>query len=172
VKKVIICAVFVFAVFSLSYNTGCAQERKDASSGVNAGSKAINFKLADIEGKNVSLNDFIGKKVILLVFSATWCPPCNKEIPELKKLHNKYGKKGFEVIDVYIQESRRKLINFVKNKDIPYTILLDLDGGVAKRYKVRGIPTLMVIDKKGVIRKRSYPPSSRFIPLFEKLLKE
>jgi len=172
VKKVIICAIFVFAVFFLSYNIGCAQEKANVSFGVDAGSKAINFKLQDVKGKNVSLNDFIGKKVILLVFSATWCPACNEEIPELKELHNKYGKKGFKVLDVDIQESQKKVANFVKKKEIPYTVLLDLDGTVARQYKVRGIPTLMIIDKKGVIRERSYPPSSRFIPLFEKLLKE
>lgn len=159
-KRIIVCIFVAFAVFLFLYQTGYTQ------------GEVIDFTLKDIKGKDVTLGNFIGKNVILLVFSATWCPPCNKEIPELKKLHNEYGESGLKIIDVYIQESRRKLVNFVKNKDIPYTILLDLDGGVARQYKVRGIPTLMVIDKKGIIQKRSYPPSSRFIPLFEELLKE
>lgn len=159
-KKIIIIIFIVFVAFFFLYQTGHTQE------------KAIDFTLKDIKGKEVSLSDFTGEKVVLLVFSATWCPACNREIPALKKLHSEYDKRGLKIIDVYIQESQEKIAKFIENNSIPYTILLDLDGKVARQYEVRGIPTFMVIDKKGIIKERGFPPSSRFIPLFEDLLKE
>lgn len=73
-------------------------------------------------------------------------------------------------MDVFIQESKAKVESKVSKEKIPYTVLLDLDGEVAKQYSIHGVPTLLIIDKEGTIVKRGYPPSSRFIPLFEELL--
>ena len=56
-----------------------------------AGGKASDFTLKDLNGANVSLSDFLGKKVILVSFWATWCAPCLKEMPHLDQLQNELG---------------------------------------------------------------------------------
>lgn len=75
-KKVIIFGVLVSIALILLHSI---------SPGVEAGSKAVDFTLEDIGGNKVSLKDYEGENVVLLVFSTTWCPSCNSEIPELKK---------------------------------------------------------------------------------------
>jgi len=160
-KKVVIFGVLVSLALILLHNI---------SPGIEAGNKAADFTLEDIDGNKVSLNDYKGENVVLLVFSTTWCPSCNREIPELKKLHEQFSGKGLKIVEVFIQESRAKVGSKVSKEEIPYTVLLDLGGEAAKQYNIHGVPTLLVIDKEGTIVKRGYPPSSRFIPLFEELL--
>lgn len=111
---------------------------------------APDFNLKDLEGKTHFLSDYSGKTV-LLTFTTTWCPYCKKEIPILKKFYKEYKGKGFELIAIYIQESDKKVASFVKKYDLPYTVLLDLDGRVARSYGIRGVPTKILIDKKGTI---------------------
>jgi peroxiredoxin len=111
---------------------------------------ATDFNLKDLAGKTHFLSDYRGKTV-LLTFTTTWCPYCIKDIPNLKKIYNGYKDRDFELIAVYIQESDKKVASFVKKYDLPYTILLDTDGTVAQSYGVRGVPTKVLVDKKGKI---------------------
>lgn len=171
-RRIIVFGLALFIVFVFLYKIGSTQEKTDVSFGIDVGERAKDFTLKDINDSQVSLNDYIGKNVIFLVFSTTWCPSCNKEIPELIKLHDKYSEEGLKIIDVFIQEDKNKVGRVVSRNAIPYTVLLDLYGEIGRQYKIRGVPTLMVIDKDGIIRRKGYPPSSRFVPLFEDLLKE
>jgi len=61
------------------------------------GGKAPLFLLPDLNGRTISLEQFHGK-VVFLAFWAPWCIPCNEELPELEKLHQKYGKDAIDVI--------------------------------------------------------------------------
>jgi len=171
-KRIIIFSLIIFVAVVFLYKIGCTQPNKDTLVGSDVGDKVENFTLSAFKGPNVSLSDYIGKNVILLVFSTTWCPSCNKEIPELKKLHDEYDDKGLKIIDIFVQEGKNKVSPVVKRNKIPYTVLLDVDGEVTRDFRVRGVPTLMLIDADGIIRRRGYPPSSRFIPLIEDLLKD
>jgi peroxiredoxin len=119
--------------------------------------QAPSFTLKDIHGKSVNLDDHRGN-VILLDFWATWCPPCRKSIPELVNLQREYESQGLVVLgislDEYPQVGDRDLKSFVTKNGINYRIirytrklLSDYfgDGQIA-------IPTMFVIDRKGVIR--------------------
>lgn len=112
--------------------------------------KAPDFVLEDLEGKKVKLSDYKGK-VVLLVFSTTWCQYCRAEIPHLKKLYSQYKEKGLEIINIDIQESREKVSSFAAKHKLPYKVLLDNDGEVARTYDVRGVPTKILIGKDGKI---------------------
>ena len=85
---------------------------------------------------------------------ATWCPPCRKEIPELVKIQKAYKKKGVEVIGVATdREGADKVKPFAKEYKINYTVLLDPKPELSgPKLKVRGIPTLFLVDRKGVVR--------------------
>lgn len=152
-KKVIfVIGVLVFiAGFTLA---GSAKEATRPAG--SPGGKAIDFTLKNLAGKDINLmKDFTKRKVIILVFSATWCSYCVQEIPALKAVYNKYNYKGVEIIHIDPQESRERIQGLVDKYKIPYTVLLDSQGEVTKQYKVLGIPTIIFLDQNRVIKWRS-----------------
>lgn len=112
---------------------------------------APDFVLKDVKGNQIRFSDYKGK-VVLLNFTTTWCPYCRQIRPYLEKLHDRYAKKGFVLISIYIQESRKKVASYTDKYKIPFKALLDENGRVAQSYGVVGVPTLVLIDKKGLIQ--------------------
>ncbi|MCU0575546.1 MAG: TlpA family protein disulfide reductase [Desulfobacterota bacterium] len=113
-------------------------------------SMAPDFILQDLKGKERSLKDYRGK-VVLLNFTTTWCPYCKKDIPNLKKLHLSMKGKAFELVSIYVNESPKRVMAFAEKYSLPYTVLVDSDAVVARKYNVRGVPMKVVVDKKGAI---------------------
>jgi len=111
---------------------------------------APDFSLKDLDGKTHNLSDYAGKTV-LLNFTTTWCPYCLKDIPYLKKIYRDYQDKGFVLLAIYIQESDRKVSSFAKKQELPYTVLLDTDGRIARTFGVRGVPTKVLVNKEGTV---------------------
>ncbi len=130
--------------------------------------KAPDFTLKDLQGRKFSLNENKGKPV-LLVFSTTWCPYCIEEIPRLKDIYAKYGTKGLLMLQVDIQESQAKVAKFVEKHKLPYRVLLDETADVAKSFGVQGVPTLVLLDKDGMIVCRQCPTIE---PLLDKMFKQ
>ena len=104
------------------------------------------FELKSVSGENVSLSSLKGK-VILLVFGFSSCPYCIKEIPVLKRLHEEFREKSFQVVYVNITEGENQVKRFVEKKSIPYLTLIDKEAKTAKAYRVVGVPTNFLIDK-------------------------
>jgi len=115
---------------------------------------APNFTLPDIDGRAVSLSDHKGK-VVLIDFWATWCIPCRMEMPMLQALHNEFREKGFEVIGISVDENPSKVVpSFIKDVGLNYTNLLGNEE-IARLYgPIEGIPTFVLIDREGKIRRR------------------
>lgn len=133
--------------------------------------KTIDFTLPDLEGKNVSLSDYLGEKVVLLVFGATWCPHCRNEIPELKAIYEKFKRENFVLLYIDIGESKEKVSSFAEKYSLPYTVLLDKESKVASSYKVYGIPYAFLIDKKGKIVFKGGTPKGFLSGEIERLLR-
>lgn len=112
--------------------------------------EAPDFTLKDVAGNEVKLSDYQGK-VVLLVFSTTWCSYCRAEVPHLKKLYAKYQSKGLVLLNIDIQESQKKVASFVAKNKISYPVLLDEDGKVSLAYGIQGVPTTVLINKEGII---------------------
>lgn len=112
--------------------------------------EAPDFTLKDIQGGKFTLNDQRGKPV-LLVFGTTWCPSCREEIPHLKDIYASYAKKGLIMVNIDIQESRDKVSRYADNNELPYRVLLDENGDVAKTYGIRGVPSMILLDEAGKI---------------------
>ena len=111
---------------------------------------APEFVLKDLNGEKVRLADYRGK-VVLLAFSTTWCPHCRKMPPYLNELRSRYGDRGFVILNIDIQESQKKVRSYADKYNIQYRVLLDGNGAVAMAYKVRGVPSLILVDRKGTI---------------------
>jgi peroxiredoxin len=141
--------------------------RSSQGAGPGGTEKAPDFSLKDLKGTEVRLSDSRGRAV-LLVFSASWCPYCRREIPELKKLHDRFKDRGLDLIMVDVRESHKKVASFAARYEIPYRVLLDEEGKVARQYGVRGIPDELLIGKDGGIVCRRCPSVEKEI---EKLLK-
>jgi len=137
--------------------------------GTDVGQTAEDFTLQPVQGgQPVSLLKNDGKPT-LLFFWATWCPPCKREIPDLKKIHEEYAKKGLRMLGVALnfRESREDVVRFQQEQQLPYTVLWDVDNKIATEYGVEGIPTVILLDGKGVIRYRGHQMSEEFTKLLE-----
>ncbi len=113
---------------------------------------APDFELTALDGSTVKLSALKGK-VVVLDFWATWCPPCRKMIPELKKIYSKYKNKNVAVIGISMDEGSLATIKtFVDNAGIKYPVVKG-DHALSKAYGyINAIPTSFIIDKAGVIR--------------------
>jgi peroxiredoxin len=130
---------------------GCSmgEERpKGPPSKIAVNAPAPDFSLKDLKGQDVSLGSFRDCPV-LLVFGTTWCPYCREEIPRIKEIFKKGKEKKLEVLNIYINEPEAKVSAFASKYELPYPVLLDKDGQVAERYQVRGVPTLVLLDRQG-----------------------
>lgn len=112
--------------------------------------EAPDFSLKDLDGKTFKLSAYRGNPVVL-IFSATWCPECRSEIPYFKYLYSTYRHQGVEVVTIDVMEKRDKVKRFSERYDIPYKMLLDETGAVAEAYGVRGVPTIVLVDKAGKV---------------------
>ncbi|MFH1855818.1 MAG: TlpA disulfide reductase family protein [Candidatus Omnitrophota bacterium] len=117
------------------------------------GSSAPVFELKSVSGKTVSLKDYEGKAV-LLDFGTSWCHYCVEKIPILKDIHK--NRSGIIVLYIDVQENENAAKVLIEKYDIPYPVLLDKDGKVASEYKILGFPTILIVDKKGIIRYRGH----------------
>jgi peroxiredoxin len=119
---------------------------------------ASDFTLTDVDGKQVSLSDYLGKSAIIVDFWATWCKPCIAEMVHLQKLYDKKKAGGFVVLAVSIDgpETEAQVAPFVKNKGFTFPVLLDSETRVTSLYNPRrAAPYTVLIDRRGkVVAKR------------------
>ncbi len=133
------------------------------------GKVAPDFTLNDTKGNPVSLSSLRGK-IVLLDFWASWCGPCRRENPNVKKLYNKYKNKGFEVMSVSLDRKRAPWLAAIQKDDLPWIHVSDVKGwkcAPAQLYKVRSIPATFLLDKEGRIIAKGLRG-----PMLEQKLKE
>ena len=104
----------------------------------------------DINQKNVNLDDFKGK-LLILNFWATWCAPCKEEMPSLDELQSNTKFSNLKIFPINIgQEDISKSKNFFKELNIEnLDIYIDAPITLAKKFSLRGVPTTIIFDKEG-----------------------
>ena len=123
-----------------------------------AGTQAMDFQLPDLDGKTRSLGEFKGK-VVFLNFWATWCKPCEEEMPSMQQLHAALQGKPFEIVAVSIDKDGAEAIReFVKKYGVTFTVLHDRKGRIKELYKTTGVPETFIIDQNGVIAEKVWGP--------------
>jgi thiol-disulfide isomerase/thioredoxin len=139
--------------------------------------KPLTIEGAALDGSKFSSSQWKGK-VILVDFWATWCGPCREELPRVKKVFADFHKDGLEILGVSSDRSEAALKTFMtENPDMPWPQLFDAAAAakrqwhpLAESYGITGIPTMFLIDKKGVLRTVS--ARENFEELIPKMLKE
>src|SRR5438270_13569249 len=119
------------------------------------GSRLPDFSAKDFEGREFSSADFRGK-VVLIDFWATWCQPCLKEMPGYQKLLDRYGSRGFAVVGFKsaIMRDTEDPVLFAKKIGVRYPLAVAADDLKQKFGGIEGLPTTMLYDRKGILRKK------------------
>ncbi len=118
--------------------------------------RPADFTLRGLDGQPVSLSRFLGKKPVLLVFWATWCPECKAASPKINALHDGLPGEKMQILAIDYRETREAVAAAVKSRGIRYTVLLDEGGQVARAFGVVGIPTYVLIGRNGTVVYRDY----------------
>ena len=105
----------------------------------------------DIDGNKVTISEHHGK-VVIVSFWASWCGPCRKELPILANVAKKVGPEHLKVISInYRDEPKPFRIIADALKTLPITILRDANGKAARKFDVRGVPRMIIIDRDGKV---------------------
>jgi peroxiredoxin len=139
----------IIIVFSIVCLIGCSSDHEEKV----IPSVAPDFSLKTIEGEEIKLKDYRGKKVVHLVFWSTQCKQCLTEIPNIKNLWDSIGNRPYEIlaVNVGLNESQRKIKQVQTKYAMPFKIVLDINAATTKDFGVISIPTHIVIDKEGFI---------------------
>jgi peroxiredoxin len=119
--------------------------------GTQVGNPAPDFQLPRIGGATVSLADLRGKPAVI-VFWSSWCSSCKEEAPRINALAAQYAGKGVRVLGINVKDSLAGAEVGVKEFGIRYPVARDPEASVARAYGVRGTPTVIFLDRKGVVR--------------------
>ena len=112
----------------------------------------LNFTVPDVNGKEITLSDYLGKPIIVL-FWGTFCPTCKEEIPDLIRYYNKHKNEVVFLSLALDKKPSEKIIEFAERNGINYPILRG-DSKLARTWGVKAIPAAFMIDRKGSIAHR------------------
>jgi thiol-disulfide isomerase/thioredoxin len=171
-KKSVLVIIAVVAVIGATYiaDRATRQPRKGQirmavtnAAGAAAAKPAPEVTLKDLDGKELSLSQYKGK-VVLVNFWATWCEPCQVEIPWLIEMQQKYAAKGFTVLGIAMDEEGASVVTPWVQKErfdvngsksqMNYPIVIGNDAAADKFGGLLGYPTSVLVTRDGKIVKR------------------
>jgi peroxiredoxin len=154
-KKVLLSIIGSFAVFTF------AAAQTDTTTITRVGDKAPVFICVTIDGKTIDISKLQGK-IIMINFFATWCGPCNLELPVLQKnIWDKYkNKDNFQLIILGRQHNESEVSNFVKSKKFTMPFAPDPERKIYGLYATQFIPRNVIIGKDGriIFQSMGYTP--------------
>lgn len=127
------------------------------------GPLALDFKLPDLKQNMVTLSAYKNKQPVILFFWAIWCPSCWQESKELNGKYKALADEGIQILAINVGDSHNRVDNFAKEQKLGFNILLDEDTAVTQAYGILGVPTFILIDKKGyVVFTNHYFPQGKY----------
>ena len=127
------------------------------TSAVSPGSAAPDFRAVTLDAHPAAkrIADYRGQ-VVLLNLWATWCGPCEWEMPSIEALHRDFAASGLKVVAVAVDDPgfEQRVREFVARKGLTFEILSEGSGKIEADYEARGIPATYLIGRDGLIRKR------------------
>ncbi len=115
-----------------------------------AAQPAPNLTLKTLDNADLKISDLKGE-VVYVDFWATWCPPCRQSFPWMEEMHQRYSDLGFKVVAISLDNKRDVIDQFLKTMKTSFVIAHDPAGDSANAFKVKGMPSSYLIDRKGNI---------------------
>lgn len=118
------------------------------------GKPAKDFTVKMLSGDSFTLSSQKGR-VVLIDFWATWCTPCLKEIPRMKRMYASYRDKGFEIISVSLDRRKGDVVKYVQEKELGWKVSYSgalWSDPTARLYGVNKIPSTWLVNKEGILR--------------------
>jgi cytochrome c biogenesis protein CcmG, thiol:disulfide interchange protein DsbE len=139
----------------LAFGLGAAVLLTPEISRIEPGVKAPDYKAESLAtSDSVALSSYRGQVVLLNIW-ATWCSPCEQEMPSMERLYQELGPEGLKVVAVSIdQTSSGTVQKWVQEHDLTFTVLHDASGHIQQTYQTTGYPESFVIDRSGTIVKK------------------
>jgi peroxiredoxin len=130
----------------------------DVPEPVGRGGAAPDFALPLLDGdRELRLSDHRGQ-VVLVNFWATWCKPCEEEMPAMERLYRRLHPRGFEMLAVSVDEDSGAVRAFREKMGITFPLLMDPSQEVARAYQTMGFPESLLIDPEGRVVERYVGP--------------
>jgi cytochrome c biogenesis protein CcmG/thiol:disulfide interchange protein DsbE len=114
------------------------------------GRPAPSFSVVATSGQPGALRDFRGKVVVMNLW-ASWCPPCRAEMPDLERLYQLQRNRGLVVLGVDQGEAPARAASFARSLGVSYPILADEQQQYGRVYAALGLPTTIVVDRRGTV---------------------
>ena len=125
---------------------------------VEIGEQIPSFSLTTLDGKAMASENIVGKQALFLVFWATWCPLCKDEIPHINEMAAEFTPKGmlFLGVNVGVNDSEKKIRRYAEKYNMQYPLYFDKGSELTKQFTVKGTPTVIIVDKSGIVRYRDF----------------
>jgi peroxiredoxin len=140
---------FILAVIAVAlFAPGCS----GPGGPVMIGDRIPQVALPDIDGKTISVPDDLKGRVAIIHFWTEGCSSCMREMPEMESLYATHKDKGLTIIAVNVGQEPEAVKAAIRKLTITYTVALDQDGKVSRKYQVSALPRTFFIDRNGVVR--------------------
>ena len=153
--KTLLLVLFLAGFAGCNHPASPVQAREVKVAAGEIGSRLPEFSAKDLQGHPIFSADLQGK-VVLIDFWATWCEPCKKEMPGYQKLADRYGTKGFAVVGfkANMMPDTEEPVGFARKIGVHYPLVLATDDLLQKLGGLEGLPTTLLYDRQGVLRKK------------------
>ena len=146
------CKHLAWVLVFLGALTGCSGDNFPA---LQVGVQAPAFTATSLDGKTRSISDYHDKGLIM-IFMSSWCPCSNESIPIVNDAYQRHKNDNVEFLMVGIQEARSKFEGFIAKRGILFPAIYDDDKLISRPYGINAPPTMVFIDKDGMVKRVFY----------------
>jgi len=144
-----ILAIIAFAVLAVIMVSCSSSDSKKDTTQTTDNPTSMNFVAQDIDGNTRYFDEFKGKGPVIINFWGTWCPPCKREMPDLKRIYDEYKDQGLQIVGLAVNDTPEKVKAFAKQYGIDWVMLMANRDAMISFQIGAGIPVTIFIDRNG-----------------------